>query len=193
MRELIFYGTDPGSRCQGALLVAALAAFGARVHDDGSYELSVDVAHNRFTRLRAELAAEHGAAMQAAAAMQQQQLLQAGTFVSSLQAELTSTSAALQTAQLDNAALISTRSPAADKVREAVEAAKKAEAALTQAEARADEAEAAVAPILGELEAYRLAPSDRELARAYHEMQKELAEAQKELAASRSRVMELDR
>ena len=192
-RELIFDGNDPGSRCQGAMLVAALMSFGCRVLGDGSYELSDDAALSRFARQRAELAAEHAAATQAAAQQQQHQLLQAGSLIASLQAELTATSAALQTAQLDNVALISTRSPAADKVREAVQAASKAEVALRQAEARATKAEAAVAPILDELEAYRAAPNDRELARAYHEMQKDMAEAQRTRRAAQLRVQELEK
>ena len=190
VRKLIFDDDiDHGRRCQRPLLVAALRAFGVRALGDGAFEQSNDARYNRFERLRSELRAEHDAQVQQ---MQQTQLLHLQLVASAnfnlqaqladAQQQLADAKAQLLTAQVDGAALAAARSPAADKMRQAVaeaaaaEAARKqAEAARKQAEARAAKVERAIAPMEREIETYRAAPNDREVALALHESQRALA------------------
>ena len=213
VRKLIFGdGIAHGRKFgEGALLLAALQAFGVRALGDDDFELSDDARYNRFERLRAELREEHDAQVQQ---MQQIQLLQMQLVTganSNLQAQLADAQqqladakAQLLTAQLDGTALAAARSPAADKMRQAVaeaaaaEAARKqAEVARKQAEARAAKVERAIAPMESELETYRAAPNDREVAQALHESQRALAGEQarrQELENARvSTGMELSR
>ena len=128
-----------------------------------------DPDHNRFEQLRAEHAADKQAALAAAVqqhTIQLQYAIQAATLIDGT---LTAQNVELANVQQERDKLLrqlEARSVVCERATAAAAAAAAAGTRASKAETRARKAEAKLAPLEQELESYRAAPNDREVAHA---------------------------
>ena len=191
------------TRCKGALLMAALKAFGVRKVSDGVYERSDAPQHNRFEQLRVELRGEREnlerhfeARFQAAQAQFQAQQGVAAGVADELRQQLHAAHQQLTRCQQELQKALEVRSPAAARARDAEERARAlaesnrelelrsqdAERRACKAEARADQLEADVA--------VHAAAAAGVASRG--QQQQQLRQAEADLATCRERIAQLE-